>query len=712
MAEVVAISLQVDGGNSYKQIKKLESGISDLIDETNELNETNIQFKKELQELTSAYNELPKSQLAARSQVKKQMEELKFAIKDNNIALQEFRIKKAQKQKMVNDLKGVQKEAKKTAQELGNIAEGVGHGYKAFLGVTTALGVSNDDLIETYVKLEAVTKGLEGFEKLRKMGLKDSAFLTSALSVKTKVLTGIQKAYSLAVGTSTKAMKGLKVALLATGVGAIIVALGSIVAYWDDIKGAVNGLSKEQKKRNKDLEKEKELTQANLDNIDASENTLRLAGKSEEEILDMKLAQLDIQFEQQRQTIENAKVQKQTQIEASERNNKIAQNTIRILSLPITMLLGAIDMLTYGLEKVGLIEEATNLEESFSGGIASMLFNPEEVEKEADDTIAEAEKKLVELQNKRDGFTLKEQEKNKANYKKSKEIKQKQFEEELQMLRDKMQKELDMEEEMQDLIIENMQDEDAKKLAQLQLQHERELATLRDKYGMETELEIELLKKQARELNEAKKQIAQESKDEMDEMANFFEQEEDARRDNQVAKNIAATKTELTNLEETEKAKQQVRLASVNAAAGILNGLASLFEENEKVQKANALAQIAIDTAIGFVNGLNIAQKSAKATGPGAAFAFPLFYASQVGAVLSAAGQAKKILSSGGNSGVTPPSISTPSIPTTVTSGTAPTGNDTGNGRTEIPTTKVVLVESELQAMQTRRSQVDTIATI
>ena len=49
-----------------------------------------------------------------------------------------------------------------------------------------------------------------------------------------------------------------------------------------------------------------------------------------------------------------------------------------------------------------------------------------------------------------------------------------------------------------------------------------------------------------------------------------------------------------------------------------------------------------------------------------------------------------------GGSGITPPSFSTPSIPTTVTSGTAPTGNNTGNGRTEIPTTKVVLVESEL----------------
>jgi hypothetical protein len=102
------------------------------------------------------------------------------------------------------------------------------------------------------------------------------------------------------------------------------------------------------------------------------------------------------------------------------------------------------------------------------------------------------------------------------NWEKRKQEKQKEFEEELQMLRDKMQKELDMEEEMQDLIIENMEDEDAKTLAKLQLQHERELAALRDKYGIETQLEIELLKKQARELDEAKKQIAEKSKNETD----------------------------------------------------------------------------------------------------------------------------------------------------------------------------------------------------
>jgi hypothetical protein len=41
---------------------------------------------------------------------------------------------------------------------------------------------------------------------------------------------------------------------------------------------------------------------------------------------------------------------------------------------------------------------------------------------------------------------------------------------------------------------------------------------------------------------------------------------------------------------------------------------------------------------------LDIAQKSAKATGPGAAFAFPIFYATQIAAVLGAASKAKNIL--------------------------------------------------------------------
>lgn len=116
------------------------------------------------------------------------------------------------------------------------------------------------------------------------------------------------------------------------------------------------------------------------------------------------------------------------------------------------------------------------------------------------------------------------------------------------------------------------------------------------------------------------------------------------------ADNDAARQAELTS--------RMAFAASVAMAIGELNGL---FEQGTAASKIAGLAQIAINTGVGFAQGLNIAQQSAKATGPAAAFAFPIFYATQVAAVLAAAGKAKNILSQvkGGGAGgsVTAPNI-------------------------------------------------------
>jgi hypothetical protein len=114
---------------------------------------------------------------------------------------------------------------------------------------------------------------------------------------------------------------------------------------------------------------------------------------------------------------------------------------------------------------------------------------------------------------------------------------------------------------------------------------------------------------------------------------------------------------------DANKFAQDANIANVQATIGAVG---SLFEEGTAAAKVAAIADIAIGTGLGFVNGLDIAQKSAKATGPAAAFAFPLFYAAQIAAVLSAANQAKKILTTvpgGGGGGATPskPNIQTPS---------------------------------------------------
>jgi len=99
---------------------------------------------------------------------------------------------------------------------------------------------------------------------------------------------------------------------------------------------------------------------------------------------------------------------------------------------------------------------------------------------------------------------------------------------------------------------------------------------------------------------------------------------------------------------EVRKESQLSYVATVGAAIGQLGGL---FAQGTAAAKAAALAEIAINTGVGFVQGLDIAQKSAKATGPAAAFAFPIFYATQVAAVLGAASRAKSILESGNVSG-------------------------------------------------------------
>ena len=113
-------------------------------------------------------------------------------------------------------------------------------------------------------------------------------------------------------------------------------------------------------------------------------------------------------------------------------------------------------------------------------------------------------------------------------------------------------------------------------------------------------------------------------------------------------------KEQLAITQQINDAKLASQLSLVSAIGGSIKALGGLFEEGTAASKAAALAEIAINTGLGIVQGLDIAQKSAKAAGPGAAVAFPIFFATQLAAVLGAAAQAKTILGAGGG-GVTPP---------------------------------------------------------
>jgi len=103
------------------------------------------------------------------------------------------------------------------------------------------------------------------------------------------LLTGVQKIYTLVVGTTTGALKALRVALITTGLGAIVVLLGVFIAKMNESaeatereKGATDAL-------NASLSRMSNLYKDNLAGIEAvnKERVLRakIAGKSEKDIL-------------------------------------------------------------------------------------------------------------------------------------------------------------------------------------------------------------------------------------------------------------------------------------------------------------------------------------------------------------------------------------------------------------------------------------------
>lgn len=100
--------------------------------------------------------------------------------------------------------------------------------------------------------------------------------------------------------------------------------------------------------------------------------------------------------------------------------------------------------------------------------------------------------------------------------------------------------------------------------------------------------------------------------------------------------------------EEQAELEKQMNFDRLRFYAASLGSISDLLGKNTKAGKAAALAEITANTAIGFAQALTLAQKQAR---DGIAMAFPLFYASQIAAVLAAMSKAKSILSGGGATG-------------------------------------------------------------
>lgn len=155
--------------------------------------------------------------------------------------------------------------------------QGVAGGFAGVQGAIGLFGTESEELERQLLKVQSALALSEGINSI--LEAKDS-FLNLGAIIRTKVVT---------------AFSTLKGAIIATGIGALAVALGTVIAYWDEISDAITGATKEtkaygeaQKEANSEIEKGYE----NLISVSNAFKAARDGAISKSEALDIYNAKL------------------------------------------------------------------------------------------------------------------------------------------------------------------------------------------------------------------------------------------------------------------------------------------------------------------------------------------------------------------------------------------------------------------------------------
>jgi hypothetical protein len=233
--------------------------------------------------------------------------------------------------------------------------------------------------------------------------------------------TNARAAFTSMRAAGVSSFRAIAGAIAATGIGALVVAVGVIAANWDKIKGYVNGVSSAQKSLNDLAQKNLEIQRQKTKELNSQDNTLKLQGKSEKEIRQIKLDQLNYQIKIQEIALRTAIETANAQYKAEVRNKRILASALSFISVPLILLLKTIDSIG---SRFG---QQFNLVSEFTDKLSSFVFDPAELKAEKDKEIGELKQGLIELKNTRDGLILDSKKKEKDSSKEVKEAKEKDF---------------------------------------------------------------------------------------------------------------------------------------------------------------------------------------------------------------------------------------------------------------------------------------------
>ena len=270
-----------------------------------------------------------------------------------------------------------------------------------------------DEAVET---INRVQKSLDKLNKVQAKNRDATRLLDKATGGAVTKFQDLQKGVTQGIkgiGGLSKSFKGLKGAIAATGIGLLVVALGTIVAYWDDIKALVSGVTREQKDLLIVQQESVAETEKGFNLISQTTNLLKESGATEKDILGLKMQSTQETITALKAQLLTQKQVKKSQVDTAKRNKEILEGFVKMITLPLFVLLETIDSIGKALGK------QFGLTEGLYGSLGNLIFDPEGVEEAGEKSIQETEDKLLELENRQSGFRQKIDSINKAADKKA-----------------------------------------------------------------------------------------------------------------------------------------------------------------------------------------------------------------------------------------------------------------------------------------------------
>ena len=223
MAEKRTINIDIknNADETAKDFDTLNKSIDNTTKSTKNLNSTFEEVYGELQPLTTRMGE-----------AEDRLYELALAGDTASKEYQELltKVGEYRKVQIQTDL-AVDGAATTMTQKLGSALNGATSGFAATQGAMALFGDENQALEESLLKVQsalAIQQGVQGLTEAYR-----------ELSIGTKIAGAAQAAFTFVTGGATTAMKLFRLALISTGIGAIVVAVGMLIANFSKVTAFV-----------------------------------------------------------------------------------------------------------------------------------------------------------------------------------------------------------------------------------------------------------------------------------------------------------------------------------------------------------------------------------------------------------------------------------------------------------------------------------------